>query len=56
MGIRYSGGSGGSSGMGVWTDDGTNYVLTLDGIATPFKVRKSDNQLLLAGSVTDDAY
>ena len=37
------------------TDDGTNYIISYSG-TTLFKIRKSDNQLLLDAGVDTDAY
>jgi len=45
-----------SASMASWTQDGTHYILTLDGATTPLKIRKSDNRLQLDEEVAEDAF
>lgn len=47
-------GIGGTDGF-VVTDDGTNLIVSRSGV-TVFKIRKSDNQLLLDSGITDEAF
>lgn len=45
----------GSAGSLTVDDDGTNLLFKVAGV-TKYKIRKSDNQLLLDSGVTDDAF
>jgi len=53
--LLKSSGSGASGSNVTWSDDGTNWVLAVDG-TTICKFNKSTRQLLLEEGSTDDAY
>lgn len=51
----YRSATGGSGGSVTINDDGSNYDFVVGG-STRFKIRQSDNQLLLDAGATDDAF